>query len=79
MARRCRPTRRRPRTYDAQELERLLERTAQAIADLEAQNERGDDLAPPRLPPELRKAEQRRKRVLAARREMEEEGPATPT
>ena len=63
------------RTYDGQELERLLERTAQAIADLEAQNERGDDLAPPRLPPELRKAEQRRKRVLAARREMEEEGP----
>ena len=34
------------RTHDAQQLERLLER----IADLEAQNEAGDEPAAPRLP-----------------------------
>ena len=59
-------------TYDARGLERLLERTNQAIADLEAQNESGDD-PPPHLPPELREAERLRERVLAARRELEEE------
>ena len=60
-------------TYDARGLERLLERTNQAIADLEAQNESGDDPPPPHLPPELREAERLRERVLAARRELEEE------
>ena len=62
------------RTLDARQLAWLLERTNRAIADLEAQNESGDDPAPPRLPPELREAKQLRERVLAARREMEETG-----
>ena len=52
-------------TYDRRGLERLLERTNQAIADLEAQNEGGDDPPPPRLPPELREAKRLRERVLA--------------
>lgn len=39
------------RTYDEAGLQRLWERTEAAIADLEAQNEGGEDLPPPRLPP----------------------------
>lgn len=62
------------RTYDAGALERLLERTNQAIAELEAQNEGGDDPSPPRLPPGFREAEQLREQVLAAMRELEEDG-----
>ena len=61
-------------TYDQRGLERLLQRTDQAIADLEAQNEGGDDPPPPRLPPELREAGRLRERVSAARRELEKEG-----
>ncbi len=38
------------RTYDAKGLERLIERTEQAIADLEAQNATGGEGAPLRLP-----------------------------
>jgi transposase len=41
------------RTYDAKGLERLIERTERAIADLEAQNVTGGEGAPPRLPQEL--------------------------
>ena len=55
------------RTYDAQQLERLLERTERAIADLEAQNEAGDEPAAPRLPTELAEAQRLRAEVLAAR------------
>ena len=55
------------RTYDAQQLERLLERTERAIADLEAQNEAGDEPAAPRLPADLAEAKRLRAEVLAAR------------
>ena len=55
------------RTYDAQQLERLLERTERAIADLEAQNEAGDEPAAPRLPADLAGAKRLRADVLAAR------------
>ena len=55
------------RTYDAQQLERLLERTERAIADLEAQNEAGDEPAAARLPTDLAEAQRLRAEVLAAR------------
>ena len=45
------------RTHDAAGLGRLLERTEAAIAELEAQNEGGDDPSPPRLPEQLRRAD----------------------
>jgi hypothetical protein len=54
------------RTYDAAGLHRLLERTEAAIAELEAQNEGGDDPPPPRLPKELQQAQELRQQVLAA-------------
>ena len=41
------------RTYDAEELGRLLDRVEKAIADLEAQNEAGEDAAVANLPEEL--------------------------
>ena len=43
----------RDRNYDADELQRLLERTEKAIAEMETQNESGEDAPPPRLPEEL--------------------------
>ena len=55
------------RTYDARQLERLLERTERAIADLEAQNEAGDEPAAPRLPADLAEAQRLRAEVRAAR------------
>ncbi len=55
------------RTYDAQQLERLLARTERAIADLEAQNEAGDEPAAPRLPADLAEAQRLRAEVMAAR------------
>ena len=51
------------RTYDAQQ----PERTERAIADLEAQNEAGDEPAAPRLPADLGEAKRLRADVLAAR------------
>jgi len=56
----------RARTHDAAHLQQLLERTEAAIADLEAQNERGEDPPPPRLPKELARAQGLRERVRAA-------------
>ena len=53
------------RTYDAIGLERLLARTEAAIADLEAQNEAGEDQVPPRLPAELARARALRDRIQA--------------
>ena len=55
------------RTYDARQLERLLECTERAIADLEAQNEAGDEPAAPRLPTDLAEAKRLRAEVMAAR------------
>ena len=54
------------RTYDVTGLERLLAQTEAAIRDLEAQNEGGDDLPPPRLPQKLHKAQVLRERVHSA-------------
>ncbi|MDO8687550.1 MAG: IS1182 family transposase [Dehalococcoidales bacterium] len=51
------------RTYDAADLRRLLNRTAEAISELEAQNEGGDDSPAPRLPEELQTAKRLHQRV----------------
>jgi hypothetical protein len=53
-------------TYDGSKLERLLAKTEAAIADLEAQNEGGDDPPPPRLPTELKRAQVLRERIHQA-------------
>ena len=56
----------RERTLDPAALEGLLERTAIAIDDLEAQNTGGDDPPPGRLPRDLQHLEALRARVQAA-------------
>lgn len=64
------------RTFDAEGLRRLLERTDAAIAQLEAQNATGGDPPPPRLPEELADAQALRERVQQALEEvMAAEGP----
>jgi transposase len=55
------------RSYDGKGLDRLLERTARAIADLEAQNSTDADPPPPRLPRALASAQALRERVQQAR------------
>jgi transposase len=52
-------------TYDAAGLQRLLERTEAVISELEAQNEGDDTPVPPRLPKELKRAQELRQRVHA--------------
>ena len=54
------------RTYNATELQRLLNRTEAAISELEAQNEGGDDSSVPRLPEELQSAKKLQQRVKDA-------------
>lgn len=54
------------RTLDEAALAKLLERTEQAIADLEAQNATAGPPTPPRLPDELARAEALRARVRDA-------------
>lgn len=54
------------RTLDGAGLQRLLERTEQAIKDLEAQNEQGEEMPTARLPEELQQAQALRERVQAA-------------
>ncbi len=54
------------RTHDTAGLGRLLERTEAAIAELEAQNEGGDDPVSPRLPEELQQAQALRQQVRDA-------------
>ena len=56
----------RDRTLGAEGLERLLKRTAEAIEQLEAQNEGGGESTMPRLPRALAKAEALREQVRAA-------------
>jgi len=58
------------RTYDAKGLERLIERTERAIADLEAQKTTGGEGAPPRLPQELASKEALLERVRQAEAEL---------
>ena len=54
------------RTYDQANLEKLLERTEEAIKDLEAQNQGGTDPAPARLPQQLAAAKALQEQVAAA-------------
>ena len=54
------------RTHDSAGLRRLLDRTEAAVAELEAQNEGGDDPAPPRLPGQLQTARALRQQVRDA-------------
>jgi hypothetical protein len=54
------------RSYDAASLDQLLERTEVAIANLEAQNELGNDPPPPRLPKQLTQKRRLREEVQAA-------------
>ena len=56
----------RDRTYDAERLNRLLDRVEKAIADLEAQNEAGEDASAVRLPGELAHKEALRDQVRQA-------------
>ena len=62
------------RSFGKGALARLLKRTDEAIADLEAQNVTGGDPAPPSLPRELSQARALRERVRAALSEVEKEG-----
>jgi transposase len=62
------------RTYNKEELKRLLERTEKTIHELEKENEEGKDPAPVHLPAKLAKAEKLRSEVKAAMKELEEEG-----
>lgn len=62
------------RTYNKEELKRLLERTEKTIRELEKENEEGKDPAPVHLPAKLAKAEKLRSEVKAAMKELEEEG-----
>ena len=59
------------RSVDAKGLDRLLERTAKAIAELEAQNSTDDDPPPPRLPQELADARALRERIHEVRAGLE--------
>jgi hypothetical protein len=54
------------RNYDSAGLHRLLERTESAIAELEAQNEGGNDPLPTRLPEQLRQVQALRQKVREA-------------
>lgn len=54
------------RTYNAADLQRLLNRTEAAISELEAQNEGGDDSIPARLPERLQTAKTLKQRVKDA-------------
>ncbi len=54
------------RTYDSQGLNKLLERTDKAIAQLESHNEGGDEPQAPRLPEELKSAQALRERIQQA-------------
>lgn len=62
------------RTYDAKGLQKLLERTEEAILDLEAQNEGGEDAPPPRLPQELSQHQKLREQVQEAIKQVAQEG-----
>jgi transposase len=60
------------RLYTAAGLRRLLERTDQAIADLEAQNQTGGEPVPAELPKELREKTALREKVKQALEEVSE-------
>ena len=56
----------RNRTYNARGLQKLLDRAEAPIAELEAQNEGGNDPPPPKLPDQLKRALGLRDQVRAA-------------
>lgn len=58
------------RSYDAEKLAQLLDRTDRAIADLEAQNEGGEDASAVNLPEELANKEALRERLRQAMDEL---------
>jgi transposase len=60
-------------THDAAEMKRLLERTEEAIRDLEAQNVAGQDPAPARLPKELTRKQALHQKVKHALERLEAE------
>jgi transposase len=62
----------RDRNYDVSELERLLERTEKAIAEMETQNESGEDAPPPRLPEELQQAQTLRQQIQKAKQYLDQ-------
>jgi IS5 family transposase len=62
----------RDRNYDANELERILERTEKAIREMETQNESGEDAPPARLPEELQKSQILRQQIQKAREYLEQ-------
>jgi transposase len=62
------------RTHDAAGLRRLLDRAEAAIAELEAQNEGGNDPIPPRLPEQLQQAQALRQQVRDAMSRLEHQG-----
>jgi len=64
----------RDRSYTSAGLERLLERTEQAIADLEAQNATDDAPPPPRLPKDLASTKALAERIRTAQAELAELG-----
>lgn len=61
------------RTYNAQGLKRLIERTDEVIKELEQENESNNDPAPIHLPEKLRKARQLREKVKSALAGLEKE------
>lgn len=63
----------RDRSYSKAKLRELLERTEEAIRELEAQNGTGDGPSVPRLPAELTKAQALRERVEKALEQVREE------
>jgi transposase len=62
----------RDRNYDSAELQRLLERTEIAIAEMETQNESGEDAPPPRLPEELQQVQVLRQKIRKAMDHLEQ-------
>ncbi len=62
------------RTHNAADLHRLLNRAEAVIAELEAQNEAGDDPIPPRLPEGLQTAQALRQQVQDAMTRLEKQG-----
>jgi transposase len=64
----------RDRNYGAVELGHLLERTEKAIAEMEAQNEQGENAPPPRLPEELQRAQELRQQIRKAMSHLEQNG-----
>jgi transposase len=62
------------RSYGAQGLKWLLERTEIVIRELEEQNENGNDPPPARLPEKLRQAKQLSTEIKAAMAQLTEEG-----